>query len=79
MYSKRSTMTNNYIDLTAVPFDNEAEEKFKKYKSQIDNLRNNRLITDEVALVTLSIIRTKLGLPSIVIYPVQQYVDKITL
>ena len=52
-------MTNNYIDLTAVPFDNEAEEKFKKYKSQIDNLRNNRLITDEVALVTLSIIRTK--------------------
>lgn len=72
-------MTNNYIDLTAVPFDNEAEEKFKKYKSHIDNLRNNRLIADEVALVTLSIIRTKLGLPSIVIYPVQQYVDKITL
>lgn len=72
-------MTNNYIDLTAVPFDDETEEKFKKYKNHIDNLRNNRLITDEVELVSLSILRKKLGLPSIVIYPVQQYVDKITL
>ena len=62
-----------------VPFDENEETEYLKYKNQIDILKQNNLITDEVALVTLSIIRTKLGLPSIVIYPVQHELDIITL
>ena len=62
-----------------VPFDENEETEYLKYKNQIDILKQNNLITDEVALVTLSIIRIKLGLPSIVIYPVQQELDIITL
>ena len=61
-----------------VPFDENEETEYLKYKNQIDILKQNNLITDEVALVTLSIIRTKLGLPSIVIYPVQHELDIIT-
>ena len=62
-----------------VPFDENEETEYLKYKNQIDILKQKNLITDEVALVTLSIIRTKLGLPSIVIYPVQHELDIITL
>ena len=62
-----------------VPFDENEETEYLKYKNQIDILKQNNLITDEVALVTLSIIRTKLSLPSIVIYPVQHELDIITL
>ena len=62
-----------------VPFDENEETEYLKYKNQIDILKQNNLITDEVALVTLSIIRIKLGLPSIVIYPVQHELDIITL
>ena len=62
-----------------VPFDENEETEYLKYKNQIDVLKQNNLITDEVALVTLSIIRIKLGLPSIVIYPVQHELDIITL
>ena len=62
-----------------VPFDENEETEYLKYKNQIDILKQNNLITDEVALVALSIIRTKLGLPSIVIYPVQHELDIITL
>ena len=61
-----------------VPFDENEETEYLKYKNQIDILKQKNLITDEVALVTLSIIRTKLGLPSIVIYPVQHELDIIT-
>ena len=61
-----------------VPFDENEETEYLKYKNQIDILKQNNLITDQVALVTLSIIRTKLGLPSIVIYPVQHELDIIT-
>ena len=62
-----------------VPFSEKDELEYLKYKNQIDILKQNNLITDEVALVTLSIIRIKLGLPSIVIYPVQHELDIITL
>ena len=62
-----------------VPFDESEETEYLKYKNQIDILKQNNLITDEVALVTLSIIRAKLGLPSIVIYLVQHELDIITL
>ena len=62
-----------------VPFDESEEKEYLKYKNQIDILKQNNLITDEVARVTLSIIRTKLGLPTIVIYPVQHELDIITL
>ena len=62
-----------------VPFDESEETEYLKYKNQIDILKQNNLITDEVALVTLSIIRIKLGLPSMVIYPVQHELDIITL
>ena len=62
-----------------VPFSEKDESEYLKYKNQIDILKQNNLITDEVALVALSIIRTKLGLPSIVIYPVQHELDIITL
>ena len=62
-----------------VPFDENEETEYLKYKNQIDILKQNNLITDEVALITLSIIRIKLGLPSIVIYPVQHELDIITL
>ena len=61
-----------------VPFDENEETEYLKYKIQIDILKQNNLITDEVALVALSIIRIKLGLPSIVIYPVQHELDIIT-
>ena len=61
-----------------VPFDENEETEYLKYKNQIDILKQKNLITNEVALVTLSIIRTKLGLPSIVIYPVQHELDIIT-
>ena len=61
-----------------VPFNENEETEYLKYKNQIDILKQNNLITDEVALVTLSIIRTKLGLPSVVIYPVQYELDIIT-
>lgn len=72
-------MANDYLKTNSVPFDKSAEAEYTKYKKRIDELRINEVITDEIALVSLSIIRTKLGLPSIVIYPVQHYVDKITL
>ena len=62
-----------------VPFNENEETEYLKYKNQIDILKQNNLITDQVALVTLSIIRIKLGLPSIVIYPVQHELDIITL
>ena len=62
-----------------VPFSEKDESEYLIYKNQIDILKQNNLITDEVALVTLSIIRIKLGLPSIVIYPVQHELDIITL
>ena len=62
-----------------VPFDENEETEYLKYKNQIDILKQNNLITDEVALAALSIIRTKLSLPSIVIYPVQHELDIITL
>ena len=62
-----------------VPFSEKDESEYLKYKNQIDILKQNNLITDEVALVALSIIRIKLGLPSIVIYPVQHELDIITL
>ena len=62
-----------------VPFDENEETEYLKYKNQIDILKQKNLITDEVALVTLSIIRAKLGLPSIVIYLVQHELDIITL
>lgn len=62
-----------------VPFDENEETEYLRYKNQIDILKQNNLITDQVALVTLSIIRVKLRLPSIVIYPVQHELDIITL
>lgn len=78
MCSEKSTMNINNINDT-ISFDKETESEYLKYKNQIDILKQNNLITDEVALVALSIIRTKLGLPSIAIYPVQHELDIITL
>ena len=78
MCSEKSTMNINNINDT-ISFDKETESEYLKYKNQIDILKQNNLITDEVALVALSTIRTKLGLPSIAIYPVQHVLDIITL
>lgn len=64
---------------TVYSYEKEKEDAYLIYKDQIDSLLEKNIISFELAQVSLTIIRHKLGLPFLCIYPVHYELDIITL
>ena len=62
-----------------VLIDIEAEHNFQKYKIAIDKLIDAGIISIDIGINALTIIRIKLGLPTVVVNPLIYELDLITL
>lgn len=62
-----------------VPIDIDMEKEFIKYKKAIDKLIDKGIVSLNVAITALTIIRIKLGLPTLAVNPMVYELDLITL
>ena len=62
-----------------VPIDIDMEKEFIKYKKAIDRLIDEGIVPLNVAITALTIIRIKLGLPTLAVNPMVYELDLITL
>lgn len=66
---------NPLKDLGPLPYNKEKELLFLRYRKAVLLLNKEKIISDEVAIHSLSVIRNKLGLPSIGIFSVLKRLD----
>jgi|BioPla2DNA2_1021312.scaffolds.fasta_scaffold12107_3 hypothetical protein len=71
---KKSESYSNFV-----PIDTELENEFLRYRKIIDKLVDAKVLPLNVAISTLTIMRIKLGLPTLAVNPMLYELDLITL